>query len=1082
MTSRELSLVMALAFAYPPISAADVLDLAPFAHPCCVGDRWMGQTRFEYGVPPGLQPASGGRWIYGLQWAEERDISTVLVHLGSPFDSSSVRLEYWSENWPHKPPAMPTIEDPVDDPWQGKWIVAKARISCEERECTIGFFPLAADENPRATNLPGVTYRRTVKFRVVFAHRPQVESVQVFSETTGRRMQVRVRARYRDFHAYNGRILKVTPLAGGAELDLVATTPAPAGSNDVTVIEVRNGDRSFAFAPADLDRGPIYVRAYDAFVTLATDTARFSTSLVDYKAGIRERLAAEPEQSYERASREIPPLDPVRRQGRPLYLPLAADASWQKFALAWGGHVWISKRATKAFGNELKRLAWTGDRIEWRLGTGATPWFRPEAEDSRLAVLEDYLPVAEASWEKDGLKYRQEAFATLLSGPLGPDEAGRSEQTPAVLLMRLRVKNPQQRAAAAHWWLAVNPGGPVAWENGLLVAQGDVRAAAQPPSGSQARVEMCADGDRRLAALHIERLVQPDGEAVATVAIPFIPGLTGAERKQLKQLDYDGERARVIAYWKGVASGKVPFEVPEERFNRFARAVLPHMRISVTKDPGSGLYMVPAASYDYRVFLNEAAFQSQLLDLYGEHALSAEYLETAVKLQGSKPMPGTYTGDQKAVYHGAKVDDEYDYTAHGYNLDHGTILWTLGEHYLLTRNKDWLRGVLPGMKRAAGWVTGQRQLTKAADGGRKCPEYGLLPAGHLEDNHDWGHWFAVNAYASAGMTRLAWILAQIGDPEAARYGADAAAYREDLRQAVLRAAARAPVIRLRDNTYAPYVPVQPHQRIRLFGPLRAAFYSRYRTGTLPTYRLSATREVLYGPMILLDTGIFNAHEPLADWVLSDWEDNATMSSTLGINPHGMVDEKLWFSRGGMVFQANLQNPVRTYLRRGEIPAAIRNLYNGFTACYYPTVNVFTEEFRQWRMPAGPFYKVPDEARFLARLRDALVMEYDGRLYLAAGTPRRWLEAGKRVVVRAAPTWYGPVSYEISSTAEVVTASVHLPRRNPAQEAVLSIRPPEGRDIAQILINGRPWHDFDGPTGRIRLPRGVLELRIEARLK
>jgi nicotinamide-nucleotide amidase len=52
------------------------------------------------------------------------------------------------------------------------------------------------------------------------------------------------------------------------------------------------------------------------------------------------------------------------------------------------------------------------------------------------------------------------------------------------------------------------------------------------------------------------------------------------------------------------------------------------------------------------------------------------------------------------------------------------------------------------------------------------------------------------------------------------------------------------------------------------------------------------------------------------------------------------------------------------------------------------VNVFTEEYRQWRVPSGPFYKAPDEARFVTRLRDLLVREQGAELWLTAGTPRR----------------------------------------------------------------------------------------------
>ena len=541
------------------------------------------------------------------------------------------------------------------------------------------------------------------------------------------------------------------PFPGGAVLDLVVANPAPAGSHDVTVVEVRNGDRSFAFSPADLDRGPIFIRPYDTYITLASDTKPFSTAAFQYADSIRQRLAVEPEQSYERASREIPPLDPVKRQGQPVYLPLAADASWQKFALAWGGHVWISKRGTKAYGKELQRLTWPGDRIDWRLGTGATPTFRPDAADSTLATLENYLPVTEAAWKQGNLEYHQESFATLLSGPLSPDDAGRSEQTPAVLLMRLRIRNTGTTRETAHLWLGTRPDGTLTWKNGLLLCGVDTRAAISLPGGA-AKIVTANDGQSEMPALHATPPVAPGAETTVTIALPFIPGLTATEQAALRKLDFNAERTRVIAYWRSVTDGKVPFEVPEARFNDFARGLIPRIRISATKDPKSGLYMIPAASYNYKVFLNEAAFQGQLLDTYGQHALAAQYLETGVALQGSRKLVGTYTGEHKAAYHGARVDADYDYTASEYNLDHGTQLWTLGEHYLQTRDRAWLTRVLPSMKRAADWVTEQRRLTMQMDNGERCLEYGLLPAGHLEDNRDWGHWFSVNAYASVGMT------------------------------------------------------------------------------------------------------------------------------------------------------------------------------------------------------------------------------------------------------------------------------------------------------------------------------------------
>jgi hypothetical protein len=637
-------------------------------------------------------------------------------------------------------------------------------------------------------------------------------------------------------------------------------------------------------------------------------------------------------------------------------------------------------------------------------------------------------------------------------------------------MMRLRARNRGTSPESAHLWLRMDPREPLAFDGSLLTADGgrSTRANVRPFAGGQ--IVNGSDG------LHQSITLAPGQERTAFLAIPYIPGLSESERTRLPQLDYDAERARVVEYWRGVTAQGIPFHVPEERFNVFAKGLICRIRISATKDPNGGLYMVPAASYNYKVFANEAAFQSQLLDVAGYQDLSRAYLDTWPALQGSKPFRGSFT-EQAGVYHGAKTDPDYDYTASNYNLDHGTILWSLVEHYWMTRDTAWLKSITPSLKKAVDWIIEQRQLTKMLTGGAPCPEYGLLPAGQLEDNGDWGHWFSVNAYASLGMTEMAQALAEVGDPDATRYQKEAALYRADLRQAVDRATAASPVIRLRNNTWVPYVPTRVHQRIRLFGPLRVGYYSRYPQNVLPTYRLSATRELLYGPLILADTGIYDARERLARWVIDDWEDNATMSEPLGLHVHGWVDEGLWFSRGGMVFQANLQNPVRAYLRRGEARAAIRNLYNNFVSCYYPAVNVFTEEYRQWGSPSGPFYKIPDEAKFVHRLRDMLITEYDGDLVLAGATPERWLSPGQEISVRNAPTRYGPMSYELGGGAGDVRGTVELPQRNPYRNAWLVIRVPESRKITSVTINGKPWTKLDGTRTRIRLPKAKGRMEI-----
>jgi Na+/H+ antiporter NhaD/arsenite permease-like protein len=53
--------------------------------------------------------------------------------------------------------------------------------------------------------------------------------------------------------------------------------------------------------------------------------------------------------------------------------------------------------------------------------------------------------------------------------------------------------------------------------------------------------------------------------------------------------------------------------------------------------------------------------------------------------------------------------------------------------------------------------------------------------------------------------------------------------------------------------------------------MREEYYSRYGK-TVPgiSYKLSACREALYGPLILITTGIITPDDPLAVAILDDW--------------------------------------------------------------------------------------------------------------------------------------------------------------------------------------------------------------------
>src|SRR5438309_11170676 len=107
---------------------AQSFDIAPFAHRCCISDEHKLPVAFDYGyarhASQGFEK-SGDRFVYGLQWAEERDVEKLHIRFARPFAAEKLSIQYWFLNWPYGPPKMPTIEDPVDDPWQGQWLTAR---------------------------------------------------------------------------------------------------------------------------------------------------------------------------------------------------------------------------------------------------------------------------------------------------------------------------------------------------------------------------------------------------------------------------------------------------------------------------------------------------------------------------------------------------------------------------------------------------------------------------------------------------------------------------------------------------------------------------------------------------------------------------------------------------------------------------------------------------------------------------------------------------------------------------------------------------------------------------------------------
>ncbi|MEO9003914.1 MAG: hypothetical protein ABI288_04215, partial [Ginsengibacter sp.] len=402
----------------------------------------------------------------GIFWWDARDVQRIEVIYDTKVISDVPMfpvVQYWQHTWPEYPPGMPTIEDMEDDPWQGTWVTADTKAKVKGNTLIFTFKPLSTQENVHADYLPGpVTYRRTLKVRLLYSGKRQnIKAINVFSPSSEKSSSIRVELGCKEnnnlkidgsLEVFNGRLKNISSwkwdkkdkktgvnswelnLSGnpkGIIANIYSSATTLPGSNDETVVTLRTSQGTFSFSVSDLEKGPIYVPYFNAYITKSDDSVSFLNAKLVKGETIREKIENQPEQTYDRARKEIPHLDPLQDQnGNRIYLPLASDASWQKFAVEWGGNIFMDKALAKAQDKELTRCNWAGDRLTWKIGTGTEPDFDRTEENCQMSVFNNYLPVVNSRWRQDGLNYSEEVFTTMLHGPLSPSDPGRNEQTP----------------------------------------------------------------------------------------------------------------------------------------------------------------------------------------------------------------------------------------------------------------------------------------------------------------------------------------------------------------------------------------------------------------------------------------------------------------------------------------------------------------------------------------------------------------------------------------------------------------------------------------------------------------------------
>jgi hypothetical protein len=120
--------------------------------------------------------------------------------------------------------------------------------------------------------------------------------------------------------------------------------------------------------------------------------------------------------------------------------------------------------------------------------------------------------------------------------------------------------------------------------------------------------------------------------------------------------------------------------------------------------------------------------------------------------------------------------------------------------------------------------------------------------------------------------------------------------------------------------------------------------------------------------------------------------------------------------------------------------------------------------------------------FMEQFRSLLVWEDDDTLWLAKATPRDWLGQGKKIAVKNAPSYFGTLSYEITSDVDnkKIAATVEMPSRRAPKTVLLRFRHPKALPIKSVTVNGKSWKDLDAAKEVISLHDVTGTVKVECK--
>lgn len=497
------------------------------------------------------------------------------------------------------------------------------------------------------------------------------------------------------------------------------------------------------------------------------------------------------------------------------------------------------------------------------------------------------------------------------------------------------------------------------------------------------------------------------GEFLVKLPSPAVPA---ADR--LNAIDYTKAKQQTAQYWEAWLKKGAQFRAPEEAVNQLFRASLWHALIlprHTLSDSSTPHMDLPYAN---------TAYGQRNAGWPVNQSVYVDYM-----LYGLRGYEQTAQDELIAMFRSQQQPDGRIAGFANWGVYSPAQLYAIAQHYLLSANKEQFEELLPDALKTLDWCL--KQVAAA-------PGNGLILAPLNDLTHAEREWAFTQAYYVAGLALFAKALMTYGHPRGRETARIAGKMKEDVMTVFARASVKSPVVQLADGSWINYVPSDAMTPRRLM----EEWY--------PT-------DVDVGPLHLSRLSVLPPYSWMATAMLHDHEDN------LFLKNQGAANEPVYVQQG------------TAYLLRDEPEAAIRAFYS-LMACGFSHEQLTSLEHR-WAW--GQYYGPPStDGAWFELYRKMLIHEIgDDSLMIGQAIPRPWLEDGKQTEVKDAPTYFGPLSFNVSSrvAAGEISASIKLSGRKQLKMLLLRLRHPQKKPIRSVTVNGRNWKHFDSKKEYILIP-------------